>query len=234
VAIQLLGKRGTSHAEDELPARKKHGAADPTQQSALRVHHTVVESALLSVWVRLPEEWEPVAAVAHDWTNEALNLRYSVPGQEKVLWDVYMVSLSIAKTAPDPSAYRVGVCMGDGREQGIMIAIINRCQNRAGYDFSTVEIKWLTTRSHNLCPDIEGRFTGVGRSLVEHARSLAKEEGIAYLVVSPLGRARGFYERCGFMDIGDFGARYNLHDLRGGSMAAFAEPSTPEMSITHS
>jgi len=237
----LSGKRSASYyAEDGLPESKRKPAA--AHQSALRVHRAVVERGLLPVWrVRLPEEWEPVAAVARSWIDEALDLRRLAEKQclakeqIEVFWNSYAVNLGIfnqgPKMQPDPSAYRVGVCMGDGREQGIMVAMIHRLQSRTGRDLSTLEIDWLATRPGNLCPNATGRLTGVGRSLVEHARSLAREEGISYLVVSSFEEAQGFYERCGFMGADDFEKRYNIRGLQKVGMTAFVDTET---SITHS
>jgi len=231
MAIQSC-KRGAS--EDELPEGKRCKPAAAAHQSALRVHRAVAERGLLSVsWVELPKDWGVVAKLAYGWSGEAYDLKKNAcdPFEEELFDASFGINLNISnegkKIFEDPLAYRVGVCMGGGQKQGIMVAKVNRPQEKRGRRRPpNVKIEFLATRPGNLCRDVEERFSGVGRSLVEHAKSLAREQRISYVVLMATSQARGFYERCGFVPISHVWEKYDVYDLGGGDMATFVEPLT--------
>jgi len=226
------GKRSASCEVDELPESKRKPTAPCAV--AVRVHHAVAKRApLLVSWVNLPEGWEDVARLAYRWSGEACDLKKNgcTPLEKERLVDSFEITLDICNARSEIfehlSDYRVGVCMGGGKEQGVMVAKINRPQNKKGCDLPSVKIEFLATRPGNLCASgVEARFSGVGRSLIEHAESLAREEGISCLVVQSIGGAVDFYERCGFMPISHVWKKYDAYGLSGGNMATFVEPLT--------
>lgn len=92
----------------------------------------------------------------------------------------------------------------DGRIQGFA-AIVRRDDGNAELDALFVE------------PDTWGR--GVGRALVDHCATMARERGATALHVVGNPHAEGFYKACGFEIVGATGTRFGPGLLMRRSLA---------------